>query len=141
VRDRPEWQEWQEYWPGRNDFNRRYIFALAQYCHETDSWLFGGVYEVIERHQDSYRVAPSSKGSGFIGRLKLRSPYRGRTRRTNLENHYSEFAVQEILREPYTGRQFPGNDDLPLNVHPAAMRASAVLDTAIGAVGATGRCR
>jgi hypothetical protein len=26
TRDRSEWQGWQEYWPGRNDFNRPLIF-------------------------------------------------------------------------------------------------------------------
>ena len=48
------------------------------------------------------------RGKGFIGRLKLRSPYRGRTTRANFENHYASFEVQEILREAYSGRQFPG---------------------------------
>jgi hypothetical protein len=54
-------------------------------------------------------------GGGFIGRLKLRSPYRGRTTRANFENHYAGFEVQEILREPYSGRQFPGYEDIDLS--------------------------
>ena len=115
VRDRQEWQSWQEYYPGRNDFNRRYIFSLAQFYHEPDIWLFGGVYEVIARHQDCYEVALTSAGQGLIGRLKLRSPYRERTTRANFENHYQAFEVQEILREPYTGRRFPGFDDIDLS--------------------------
>ena len=28
VRSKEEWQAWQEYWPGRNDFNRPLIFSL-----------------------------------------------------------------------------------------------------------------
>jgi len=115
VRDREEWQGWQEYYPGRNDFNRRYIFAVAQFYHEPDIWLFGGIYEVLARHTDSYEVNLTEFGKGLIGRLKLRSSYRERTTRANFENHYHAFEVQEILREPYTGRRFPGYDDIDLS--------------------------
>ena len=115
VRDRQEWQGWQEYYPGRNDFNRRYIFSLAQFYHEPDIWLFGGIYEVLARHTDSDEVSLTEAGRGLIGRLKLRSSYRERTTRANFENHYRAFEVQEILREPYTGRRFPGYDDIDLS--------------------------
>ena len=115
VRSRDEWQKWQQYRPGRNDFNRPRIFALAQFYHETDTWLFGGVYDVLDRPKTHYEVSLSQEGVGFIGRLKLRSGYRGRTTRANLENHYEEFEVQEILREPYSGRQFPGYEDIDLS--------------------------
>ena len=115
VRDRESWQGWQEYFPGRNDFNRRYIFSLAQFYHEPDIWLFGGVYEVLARHEDGYEVTLTEAGRELIGRLKLRSSYRERTTRANFENHYRAFEVQEILREPYTGRRFPGYDDIDLS--------------------------
>lgn len=115
VRDRSEWQAWQEYWPGRDDFNRPRIFALMQFYHETDTWLFGGIYDVIGRQSDRYDVRLSAAGSGFIGRLKLRSSYKSRTTRVNFENHYSELEVAEILREPYAGRSFPGYEDIDLS--------------------------
>ena len=120
VRDRREWQGWQEYYPGRNDFNRPYIFALAQFYHETDSWLFGGVYRVSGlkerngRDYDEYCVQLDAASAPLIGRLKLLSPYRGRTTRVNFEGHYDSFEVQEILREPYSGRHFPGYEDIDL---------------------------
>jgi hypothetical protein len=77
VRDKGEWQGWQEYRPSRNDFNRPYIFSLIQFYHETDIWLFGGVFQVLARHEDRYEVKLLEIGSGFIGCLKLRSSYRG----------------------------------------------------------------
>lgn len=43
-------------------------------------------------------------------------------------------AVDDPSRTSYKGYDF----DLPLNFHPVAIRASAVLDTPLGAVGATG---
>lgn len=115
VRNPDEWQGWQEYRPRRNDFNRPYIFSLMKFYHETNAWLFGGVYRVLERQEDSYKVGLTETGSGFIGRLKLYSPYRGRTTRANFENHYADFEVLEILREPYTGRRFPGYEDIDLS--------------------------
>lgn len=115
VRDRQEWQGWQEYRPARDEFNRPHIFALMQFYHETNSWLFGGIFDVLDRHADRYDVRLSGAGAEFIGRLKLQSPYRGRTTRANFENHYEEFSVQEILREPYTGRSFPGYEDIDLS--------------------------
>lgn len=110
ARDQGEWIGWQEYYPGRNGFNRPHIFALAQIWYETDAWMFGGVFDIIDRLPDKYVVRPSELGRGMIGRLKLASGYRGRTTRTNLENHYETFEVIEILRSAYSGRPFPGFD-------------------------------
>jgi len=121
VRDKQEWQGWQEYYPGRNDFNRPYIFALAQFYHETDAWLFGGVYRVNGlkprggKDYDEYQVELVQDSAPLIGRLKLYSPYRGRTTRGNFENHYDSFEVLEILREPYTGRRFAGYEEIDLS--------------------------
>lgn len=115
VRDVREWQGWQEYRPGRNDFNRPLIFSLMQFYHEADTWLFGGIFRVLARHKEHYEVERASTGAAFIGRLKLGSSYRERSTRVNLERHYSEFEVKEILREPYTGRSFPGYDDIDLS--------------------------
>ncbi len=108
AKDFTEWQGWQEYKGQRNDFNRPYIFSLIQFYHETDSWLFGGVFKVKERHEDRYEVELDDEGKSFIGRLKIKSTYRQRATRTNLERHFEEFEVQEILREPYSGETFPG---------------------------------
>jgi hypothetical protein len=115
VRSKEEWQGWQEYWPGRNDFNRPLIFSLMQFHYETDIWLLGGVFRVLDRHADRYEVELTDLGKEFIGRLKIRSSYRNRTTRTNMEPHYPEFEVQEILREPYSGRAFCGYDEIDLS--------------------------
>jgi hypothetical protein len=115
VRDKREWQGWQEYRPARDDFNRPFIFSLIRFYHEPDIWLFGGVFRVLMRHADRYEVELTSEGAGFIGRLKLRSSYRERATRVNFENHYSDLEVQEMLREPYSGRSFPGFEAIDLS--------------------------
>ncbi len=114
VRSRAEWQGWQEYRPARDDFNRPKIFAVMQFYHQPDTWLFGGIFQVLARHPDRYEVVLTNEGAGFIGRLKLGSPYRSRGTRVNLENHLADLTVEEILREPYSGRGFPGFEDIDL---------------------------
>ena len=115
VRSDEEWHEWQEYWPGRNDFNRPMIFSMARFYHEPDTWLFGGVYCVVGRRQDRYEVELSDEGASFIRRLKLRSGYGSRLVRVDFENHYDALEVKEILPEPYAGRVFPGFEDIDLS--------------------------
>lgn len=115
VRSNDEWNKWQEYWPGRNDFNRKYIFTLMDFYHEKNIWLFGGVYEVTARHGDRYSVNLLGEGAEFIGRLKLYYPYSDRGTRVNLENHFENFVVSEILKEKYSGRNFPGYDNIELS--------------------------
>jgi hypothetical protein len=114
ARDKREWQGWQEYRPARDDFNRPFIFSLVQFYHEPDIWLFGGVFRVLARHSDRYEVELAKEGEEFLGRLKLRSTYRERATRVKFENHYPGLAVQEILREPYSGRSFSGFEDIDL---------------------------
>lgn len=83
ARDKLEWQGWQEYLPARDDFNRPYVFSLIQFYHEADVWLFGSVFRILHRHEDRYEVELTDEGSGFLGRLKLRSSYRNRTTRAS----------------------------------------------------------
>lgn len=115
VEDSEKWQRWQEYRSSRNRFSREFIFSLMQFYSEEESWLFGGVWRVVAHHSNAYSVELTDQGKGFIGRLKLRSPYKERQDSTYLENHYDDFKVLEILREPYVGKRFPGyeNVDLP----------------------------
>lgn len=113
--DRQEWQGWQEYRSGRDDFNRPLIFSLASFYHEPGTWLFGGVFRVIIRHEDRYEVELTDIGASFIGRLRLRSPYNSRGVRVKMEGQYESFTVTEILRESFAGRPFPGFEDIDIS--------------------------
>jgi hypothetical protein len=115
TKDRLEWKGWQEYRATRDDFNRPMIFSLARFYHEPSTWLFGGIFRVLARHEDRYEVEQTDIGEGFIGRLKLRSPYNSRLVRVNMAGQYANFEVPEILREPYTGRPFPGYEDINIS--------------------------
>ncbi len=118
VRDRSIWVMWQRSRPKNNAFNRPYIFSLMDFYHERDVCLFGGVFRVLARHQDRYDVKLTDLGKPYIGRLKLQSSYRNRATRVNFENHYDgphKLRVREILREPYSGRSFPGYEHVAVS--------------------------
>ena len=120
VRDEHEWLEWQQYTTRRNNFNQQYIFSLMKFYHETETWLFGGIFEVLERingGQDgySYKVKLTDIGQKFIGRLKIKSSYKSRNKRTFMAEEYNEFEVKEILPEPYSGRSFPGLEEIDVS--------------------------
>ena len=122
VEDEAEWEGWQIYYPGRNDFNREYIFSVMDFYHESDTWLFGGIFRVLDRREDHredhgyrYEVELTEYGGAFIGRLKLMLEYKSRTPRVNFENHYDLFEVSEILREPYSGQVFPGYENVDIS--------------------------
>ena len=115
VNEPEKWRGWQEYRGPRNRFSREFIFSLMQFYPEAETWLFGGVWRVVTRHSDRYDVELTDQGAAFIGRLKLGSPYTSRTESTYLENHYDEFQVLEMLREPYTGARFPGYENIDIS--------------------------
>lgn len=117
VRSFDEWQGWQEWYPGRNDFNRPNIFSVIQFPASRDRWLFGGVWavnnvEIDAAGKKSYNVELAHELSPLVGRLILHRSHRARGTRLNLEKHYENFVVNEILAEPYSGRTFPGYDSI-----------------------------
>ena len=71
----------------------------------------------LDRYPDCYKVKLLRLGEGFIGRLKLGSEYSSRSTRVNFENHYEQFEVMEILREPYSGKVFPGYQSIDISFH------------------------
>lgn len=115
VRDRAEWVAWQEYRPAKNDFNRRRILSFMSFYHEPDTWLFGGVFEVKDRLPERYVVAETEELSPFIGRLKVTSSYRDRQSRPTLEGVFARLDVKELLPRPYSGRSFPGFEDIDVS--------------------------
>jgi hypothetical protein len=106
VRDKQEWQGWQEYRPARNDFNRPFIFSLMQFYHESDIWMFGGVYRVSRRRPDAYEVELTDEGAGLIGRLKLRSPYRERATRVKFETTIPVWKFRKCFGSPIRADHF-----------------------------------
>jgi hypothetical protein len=69
--ERQGWNSWRRV---KDDFNRDFIFSVAQDKHDATHWLFGGIWEVQERgpkqQAHSYKVALREDMMGpFIRRL------------------------------------------------------------------------
>lgn len=112
VGNREEWLEWNTWRNPRNEFNRKFIFSLMDFYHDNNTWLFGGIFQVVGRGTEvytySYQIEEVSQYSPYVGRLKidLERPSRGRAFR--LENYLGDMVVSEILQQPYSGEAFPG---------------------------------
>ena len=123
------WKEWNTYSTGKNHYNRPYIFSLIYDYHEEDTWLFGGVWEVIDKDMRSkshpYIIKSVSRFAPFIGRLTIKYSYKNRATRVRMEEHFDKMLVKEILENPYI-EHFPGykNIDLPFETLRTIMKDS-----------------
>lgn len=110
-----EWKAWNSWRSVKDDFNRDFIFSVAQDKHNPTLWLFGGIWQVLERrptqHAESYTVAPRGDLMGpFVRRLWIRHKRSGRNIRQRLESVLPAMTVSSILEEPFAGDPFPGHD-------------------------------
>ena len=116
LRDADEWRRWNESLKsGEKDiFNRRYIFSLIRYYPLAETWLFGGVFEVLSRPRNKpYTVQLSEKYKEYIGRLLVAHSGPGVRGRSFLpETYFDQLKVAQILDKPYQGEVFPGYEDI-----------------------------
>jgi hypothetical protein len=102
------WHGWNSYRSNKDDFNRQFIFSLAQDKRDLSLWLFGGVWEVVgrgpERYAYSYSVVPRTDLMGpYVRRLYVRLALGSRQRRRKMESVLDEMTVASILEEPFVG--------------------------------------
>lgn len=130
MRDMDEWREWNCYSKAhkddgtakkpRDDFNREYIFSLISFYPENDTWLFGGIWRVVNRdltvgNDYPYTVELCDDYIKFIGRLKILFTHNERGVRNYMETYFPRLVVKELLDEEYSTYSFPGykNLDVP----------------------------
>jgi hypothetical protein len=117
ARSWDDWVGWNSWRGTRDDFNRQFIFSLAQTRDKPWHWMFGGVFEVLGRRpaprSKSYDVALRADLMGaFVKRLMVAFRLPGRAVRLNLETHLDQIEVESILPQPYAGEPFPGHDQI-----------------------------
>lgn len=117
-----DWKNWNRWSNGKDDFNRKYIFSLIQYHPENDTWLFGGIWEVVDKVQPfprtagyPYTIVLCDAYKKFIGRLKITYAHRDRSVRNRMENYFPELVVKELLDEVITTYEFPGYKNLDVS--------------------------
>ena len=123
--DFEEWKFWNE-WRGNDSkdvFNRKYILGLIHDYHKTNKYIFGGIFEVVERfgnYQETevgYKVELTDILKPLIGRLVIHfESYQGmRGRSFLLENFIDSCYISEITEKRYEGVDFPGYDNILLD--------------------------
>jgi len=124
VIDRANWKGWNEAREGKNDWTRKYIFSFIEFLPLDNAYLFGGVFEVKERHADHYALEEVPAFSKWEGRLVCTfHRYQGlRGRAFYLEKHLDSFDVLQILPERYSGEPFCGYENI--NHSLAALRTA-----------------
>ena len=131
IADFENWKWWNRYSKKRDDFNRKYIFSLISFYPERDTWLFGGIWRVVEKNFDKvpfpYEIELVDDYSEYIGRLKIKYPYKDRTTRCRLENHFDKMIIKGLLDEPFSTISFPGykNVDVPFSTLESIMKKDA----------------
>ncbi len=90
--NREEWQGWNSWRSVKNDFNREFIFSVAQDKHDPTRWIFGGDpgrswSDRPEQQSHSYTVALREDLMGpFIRRLFIRHSGPARNIRRTMES-------------------------------------------------------
>lgn len=113
VRDREAWEGWNGWKGRRDDFGRRFIFSLIRYRHRPGTWLFGGIFEVIERMPAKNIVRLSDEYGEYIGRLLIKYPGPGaRGRAFYFEKHFDKLVVSQVFEKPYAGEAFCGYENI-----------------------------
>ena len=110
VSNPKDWLGWNQWRGKKNDWTREYVLSFMEFYPQADSWLFGGVFKVLDRHESGYRLEEIQAYKKFVGRLILSfHRYQGmRGRSYYLENHVNDFRVSQILGTSYRGECFPG---------------------------------
>ncbi len=114
VTDRADWIGWNQWRGSRDDWTREYVFTLIEYYPKPDHWLFGGVFRVVEKRDDGYRLESVAEFEKYEGRLLVKfHRYQGlRGRAFYLDSFVDQMEVAEILSEPYSGEAFSGYDQI-----------------------------
>ncbi|MGA2434725.1 MAG: GIY-YIG nuclease family protein [Bryobacteraceae bacterium] len=109
-----KWRAWNEWRGHRNDWTRPYILSFMEFYPRRNAWLFGGVFEILERRKDGYKLKPIPEFEKYVGRLIASfHRYLGmRGRAYLLEKYLDQFEVAELLPDQYTGESFCGFENI-----------------------------
>jgi hypothetical protein len=110
-----QWNEWRNPGTFKNEWNRDYIFSLINFYPKQNTWLFGGIFKVLDRPDEgNYVIEEVERFKKYDGRLLLNfERYQGmRGRSFLLESYIDLITVNQIFEYKYTGEVFPGYDNI-----------------------------
>ncbi|WP_027128614.1 GIY-YIG nuclease family protein [Fusobacterium perfoetens] len=115
ARSREDWLGWQIYKERENGerfpYPVKYIFSFAQLS--GNEFIFGGIFEILDRSGKEYKVKYVDKYQDLIGRVVL--TYTGKNKRGTVfrPSHILENSeIIEIYKSAYKGEKFPGIENI-----------------------------
>ena len=113
------WANWHKWYRGRDRFHVKYIISFMDFYPKPGSSLFGGIFEVLDRHWDNAENAPSKfydirlvkDYSYLIGCLRVSTPYTGQQTVITLDE-YANIDVIDFLPAPYAHYVFQGYENI-----------------------------
>lgn len=65
------WNTWRS--EKTNRFTRRYVISFIDFYPQKGSFLFGGIFEILNTYSDHYDIRLCEEYKDFIGRLKVKN--------------------------------------------------------------------
>jgi hypothetical protein len=117
LQDEAKWKYWNEWRnpTGKNEWNRDYIFSVINFYPKPNTWLFGGIFKVLDRPDGgNYIIEEVGSFKKYDGKLLLNfERYQGmRGRSFLLESYIDSITVNQLFEYKYTGEVFPGYDNI-----------------------------
>ena len=109
-----------DYWVGwntwrsekTNRFTRRYVISFIDFYPQKGTFLFGGIFEILNTYPDHYDIRLCDEHKEFIGRLKVKNINTPRGSAFFFENYYDTIEVVEVLDKSYSSHIFPGYEQI-----------------------------
>lgn len=115
LRSFDEWVEWNAWRGDRNRYgSSKYVFSVMHFYPQPNTFLFGGIFEILKVHSDHYDIKLLDDFSEYIGRLKLTGIITPRGSAFEFKNYYNNIIVTEILPKKYETLSFPGFENIDL---------------------------
>lgn len=113
ITDFEQWVGWNT-WRSekKNRFTRRYVISFIDFYPQKGTFLFGGIFEILNTYSDHYDIRLCSEYKDFIGKLKIRNITAPRGGVGNFEKHYNDIEVVELLDKSYSSHAFPGYENI-----------------------------
>ena len=107
------WIGWNSYRSERtNRFNRKYVISFIDFYPQKETFLFGGVFEILNTYSDHYDIRLREDFKNLIGRLKVKNINTPRGSAFRFENFYNDIEVVEILDKSYENHVFSGYENI-----------------------------
>ena len=107
-----DWMGWNTYKGSKDRFSRQYVISFIDFYPQKGTFLFGGIFEIMNRHSDHYDVRLCEEYKEYIGRLKVKNINTVQGSAFYFESHYDKIQVVEILDKSYSSHIFPGYEQI-----------------------------